>query len=178
MSQAPRQFSLPDTSHTLQFTRARPSHRAVADTSHRKLHELVPTSRCCVQLIDTMLDGPISRNCAARRAHSTGLSFFGPIQTANERGPRLLPRDQRPAAGPLKPIAAPLKLSGAGREAVFTPQVELVHSVCVLLWRVAGPPSDVAFAGRAQTNYRVPCSCCSSVGLPIFGSAGSSRETC
>ena len=31
MSQAPRQFSLPETSHTLQFTLARRSHRAVAD---------------------------------------------------------------------------------------------------------------------------------------------------
>ena len=45
---------------------------------------------------------PISRGSFGRLAHNIGQLFYHAVKSADQRGPRLLPRDERPAAGPLK----------------------------------------------------------------------------
>ena len=107
-----------------------------------------------MELVDTMLARPFFQIFTYSRYTAKYRRFAHSIQTADERGPRLLARDQSAAAGPLKPIAAPPQTLGAGREAVFTSQIELVHVVCVLLWRAAGQPSwtVVWWLGGQQTK--------------------------
>jgi hypothetical protein len=123
-----------------------------------------------MQLINTVLSSPFFEVAPHGRHATQDCRLARSIQPADERGPRLLPRDQRPAAGPFKGVAARSEALAPGREAVLAPQVELVHWVSVfVLCGVAGSllATCASLLGGALLSSRAVC-CCSSVGVPIW----------
>ena len=101
---------------------------------------------------------------------------FAHSSTANERGPRLFRAINAPA-GPLEGVGADPDFT-PGREAVFTPQVELVHSVCVLLWRAAGRPPGLLFGGSAGSKPKLKIPRAADRATPGGSAASVANERC